>query len=86
MFCDSVNVLAAVCLLQAWMMWNFITFHLKRLREKAAEASVGKKKVKKTSATASGAKKSKVEEDVNELPEVDQNTKITQRKSVKGKH
>jgi len=30
-----INCLAAVCLLQAWMMWNFITFHLRRMRERA---------------------------------------------------
>jgi translocating chain-associated membrane protein 1 len=29
-----VNCLAAICLLQAWMMWNFITFHLRRRRER----------------------------------------------------
>ncbi|XP_052249522.1 translocating chain-associated membrane protein 1-like isoform X2 [Dreissena polymorpha] len=33
-----INCLAATCLLQAWMMWNFITFHLRRLRERAAVA------------------------------------------------
>jgi hypothetical protein len=31
-----INCLAAVCLLQAWMMWNFINFHLRRMRERGA--------------------------------------------------
>jgi len=80
-----VNVLVAVGLLQIWMMWNFSTFHLRRLREKAVEAGGAKKKVKKVVASGT-TKKVKVDEDVNELPEVDQNTKISQRKSVKAKH
>lgn len=32
---NRIAALAAVCLLQAWLMWNFITFHLKRMREQA---------------------------------------------------
>ncbi|RWS25846.1 translocating chain-associated membrane protein 1-like protein [Leptotrombidium deliense] len=83
-----INSLVAVCLLQAWMMWNFITFHLKRMREKAAEVQQQKKKSIKPQ-----KKVKKAEDDVNELPEVDQNTKksqITQRPVAKankgGKH
>jgi len=34
-----INCLAALCLLQAWMMWNFITFHLKRRRERTVTES-----------------------------------------------
>jgi len=66
-----INCLAAVCLLEAWMMWNFINFHLRRMREKAAEAAALRKK------SAGGVRKKpkKTEkEDVSELPEVDQNT------------
>ena len=55
-----VNLLAAVTLLQAWMMWNFINFHLKRFREKAvqlkkkqAKKMAEKKKVEKTDEDAS---------------------------------
>jgi len=68
-----INCLFAICLLQAWMMWNFINFHLKRIRERAAQIASSKKKalakkekklLKKTS-----------EDEVSELPEVDQNTK-----------
>merc|ERR1719320_806803 len=28
-----LNALVAVCLLQAWLMWNFIMFQVKRMRE-----------------------------------------------------
>lgn len=35
-FGSRINCLAAVCLLQAWMMWNFINFHLRRMRERGA--------------------------------------------------
>ena len=38
------NCLAAVCFLQAWMMWNFITFHLKRIRERSQAISANKYK------------------------------------------
>jgi len=76
-----INLLVAVGLTQAWMMWNFINFHLKRLREKAAEVNASKKKQAKKLAE----KKKKEEQEVNELPEVDQNTKITQRSSAKSK-
>lgn len=76
-----VNLLVAICLVQAWMMWNFINFHLKRLREKAAEATAARKKQ-----AAKLSDKKKKDEDVNELPEVDQNTqKITQRSVRAGK-
>jgi translocating chain-associated membrane protein 1 len=85
-----INCLAAVGILQAWMMWSFITFHLKRMREKATEAQTQKKKSgsKKSHEKKKKEKPEKGEaEDVNELPEVDQNTKITQRKTAKsGKH
>jgi len=37
-----INCLAALCILQAWMMWNFITFHLRRAREAAASMPVKK--------------------------------------------
>lgn len=33
-----LNALLCVCGLQAWMMWNFTTFHLRRMREKAVQA------------------------------------------------
>lgn len=39
-----MNLLLCVCLLQAWTMWNFINFHLRRLREQAAEKARQQKK------------------------------------------
>jgi translocating chain-associated membrane protein 1 len=38
-----IAALAAVCLLQAWLMWNFITFQLKRMREQAPIQPVARK-------------------------------------------
>ena len=80
-----------VCLLQAWLMMNFITFQLKKRREDAANnttvAPTGKSK--KTQQEKAKARKEKPkkevkdqDEDENELPEVDQNTKqsLRQRK------
>ena len=34
-FC-RINCLAAICLMQAWLMWNFITFQLRKLRERSS--------------------------------------------------
>merc|ERR1711937_240907 len=34
-----LNALVAVCLLQAWLMWNFIMFQVKRMREASAFSS-----------------------------------------------
>ncbi len=45
--------LVIVGLLQAWMMWNFINFHLKRMRERS-QAAMGPKRV-----TSSGSIKKK---------------------------
>ncbi|CAG2113550.1 unnamed protein product, partial [Medioppia subpectinata] len=71
-----INCLAAICLLQAWMMWNFINFHLRRMREKAAEAAALRKKGGQGGVRTKKPKKEvKEKEDVSELPEVDQNTK-----------
>ena len=57
-----VNLLAAVTLLQAWMMWNFINFHLKRFREKAVQLK--KKQAKKM---AEKKKVDKTDEDASEV-------------------
>ncbi|XP_064652985.1 translocating chain-associated membrane protein 1-like 1 isoform X2 [Lineus longissimus] len=39
-----IGCLAALCLMQAWMMWQFITFHLRRIKEhQALNASANKK-------------------------------------------
>jgi len=81
-FCHRINCLLALCFLQTWMMWNFITFHLKRMRERALEAQQQRKKQNRNQAKKSSKKP---DDDVNELPEVDQNTKksLTQRSAAK---
>ncbi|GIY11857.1 translocating chain-associated membrane protein 1 [Caerostris darwini] len=72
-----INSLVAVCLLQAWMMWNFINFHLKRMRERAAQIASSKKKAlaKKEKKLKKDEMKKASEDEVNELPEVDQYAK-----------
>ncbi|XP_063219110.1 translocating chain-associated membrane protein 1 [Bacillus rossius redtenbacheri] len=79
-FFVRVGALAAVCLLQAWLMWNFITFHLKKLREQTAVQTTSSRKPKVEKRTSKKKKeehKRNVEDD--ELPEVDQNTKKSLR-------
>lgn len=79
-----INCLIFVSFLQAWLLWNFTTFHLKRRRERAQAASASKKKQqqgeKKKKAKSTAVKSE--DQDVNELPEVDQNTSkdLRQRK------
>merc|ERR1719150_976785 len=63
-----LNALIAIGLLQAWLMWNFINFHIRRMRENAA--------TNVSNAVAnSGEKKKKAAEKENDdemdLPEVD---------------
>lgn len=61
------------------MMWNFITFHLKRRRERELETQQKKKQYKNQH-----KKPKRSDDDVNELPEVDQNTKkLSQRSTAK---
>ncbi|KAH7968203.1 hypothetical protein HPB52_006880 [Rhipicephalus sanguineus] len=84
-----VNCTVAVCLLQAWMMWNFVNFHL-QLRRERAEAQQSSGPAAKKKAVARKDRKAKkdestkraADEDVNELPEVDQNAK----KELRSRH
>jgi len=86
-FIFRVNVLGAVGLLQAWLMWNFITFHLRRMRENqgtSSSASGGvmtrnKKTMQEKAKERKEKKPKKNDEDENDLPEVDQNTTKTLR-------
>merc|ERR1711937_312474 len=70
-----LNALVAVCLLQAWLMWNFIMFQVKRMREASAFSS--------SSGGSAGSKARKEkkeqeqEQEEDELPEADQ--KLRQR-------
>lgn len=54
-----INCLAASCLMQAWLMWNFITFRLRKLREQ----SVASRK------TRSPSKKKAVTKGEQQIPE-----------------
>ncbi|KAH9496700.1 Translocating chain-associated membrane protein 1-like 1 [Bulinus truncatus] len=74
-----INCLAAVGLCQAGLMWNFITFHLRKLREKSPSSkklrSPSKKKVEAKPVLA---------EELDSLPEVDQNS-ATENGSVRAR-
>jgi len=77
-----LNALVAVCLLQAWLMWNFIMFQVKRMREASASNSSGGSsaaKARKSQQERAKARKEKREQDQeeDELPEADQ--KLRQR-------
>ena len=82
-----INCLVAICLLQAKLMWTFITFHLKRRRELRSEESAGKKGAKKSGAGVIGGvaspkhKKKTAKTEYDDLPEADQQ----QLKSKKAK-
>ena len=68
-----INCLVAICLLQAKLMWTFITFHLKRRRE-LQTGEGGKKKKSATSGSGSDAAspKHKKKKEFDDLPEADQ--------------
>merc|ERR1712062_828275 len=46
-----LNCLVAVCLLQAWLMWNWIMFQVKRMREAKPSASSSSSAASKTRKT-----------------------------------
>merc|ERR1712223_1317704 len=87
-----LNSLVAVCLLQAWLMWNWIMFQVKRMREaKAFTASSGgssgakTRKSEQERAKARKARKEQEEERDTDLPEVDQDAKKSLRQRVAAK-
>jgi translocating chain-associated membrane protein 1 len=61
-----LNCLLAVCFLQVWMMWNFINFHLKRVRERTAQQKP------RYQMRTNKRKAKKLENEVRNLPEADQ--------------
>ncbi|BFZ21217.1 hypothetical protein BsWGS_24256 [Bradybaena similaris] len=63
-----INCLVAVCLSQAGLMWNFITFHLRKWRERSGGNKRLRSPIKKKA-----PKISVPPEDLDSLPEVDQN-------------
>merc|ERR1711868_90991 len=75
-----LNSLIAVCFLQAFLMWNFIVFQFKRMRETKNTTSSGSSSAVKTRKTeqekAKARKLRREQEDRDEdLPEVDQDAK-----------
>merc|ERR1719281_1145610 len=78
-----LNCLVAVCLLQAWMMWNWIMFQVKRMRESKntsfSSSSSSASKTRKTEQEKAKARKLRKEQEDREsdLPEVDQDAKKT---------
>jgi len=78
-----LNSLVAVCLLQAYLMWNFIMFQVKRMREVGpyyGSGSSSAAKARKSQQDRAKARKEKKEQDddkEDELPEADQ--KLRQR-------
>lgn len=93
-FAFRIVALVAICLLQAYMMWNFITFHIARMRENAALASAtslpgaagsaGRKRgmtqqEKAKARKEKAAREANAKDDDDHLPEVDQDTKKTLR-------
>merc|ERR1711936_916938 len=70
-----LNSLIAVCFLQAWLMWNFIVFQFKRMRETKTTSNSGAgsaAKTRKSEQEKAKARKAKKEQEDNDLPEVDQ--------------
>lgn len=61
-----------VSAVQGWLVWRFVTFHLKKRRESIAEAAAAAKKkhLRPTKKSKRGS-----DDDVALLPEVDQNTR-----------
>lgn len=76
-----ISCLVGIALLQAWMLWNFMTFHLRKRRERA-QATQSQKKKQSNKPKKQTVVKPPADDDVNELPEVDQNTSkdLRQRK------
>merc|ERR1711910_13219 len=75
-----LNCLVAVCLLQAWLMWNWIMFQVKRMREakpSASSSSSSSSASKNRKSEQEKARKLRKEQDDREsdLPEVDQDAK-----------
>jgi translocating chain-associated membrane protein 1 len=71
--------LTAVCLLQAWLMWNFIAFHLKRYRMQVQVQPF----VRRSKPDKSDAKKRKDEHkhnvDIDEVKQMEQRRKMSLR-------
>jgi translocating chain-associated membrane protein 1 len=70
-----LNCFILIIVLQIYLMWNFINFHLRRYREQAASRSSSVNFVTNSDLNAMKNKKKlgkRDDDDLNELPEVDQ--------------
>jgi len=73
--------LVAVCGVQAWMLWSFVTFHLAKKRQR--EAMTSHKISSATMPSKKGGKGARQsDEDEALLPEVDQNTRRRNRSKI----
>merc|ERR1711874_684735 len=77
-----LSLVLLVCLLQAWLMWNWIMFQVKRMREakpsaSSSSSSSSASKNRKTEQEKAKARKLRKEQEDREsdLPEVDQDAK-----------
>lgn len=86
-----INCLVAIFFLQAWVMWNFITFHLRRVREKTEAAAVvankklaspgSSQKRKKAKAAVRENDESRSEEGSGDEPAPPENGNLRQRQT-----
>ena len=84
-FLRRLNALVAICLLQAWLMWNFINFHLRRKREnRSSGGAAGGVVTRSKNKQQAQAQKRKEKRANDDLPEVDQNTSLRQRNKWRG--
>lgn len=77
-FVIRAAALGTVVSLQGYMLQRFLTFHIRRRREAAAlaaHAAAEAQKAKQEKSKAKKAAKKSAEEEISDLPEVDQNTK-----------
>lgn len=82
-----LTALVAVCLLQAYLMFYFITDQLRQLREQSPPTQTKKLPAKKPlgKKKKDDSRRNTADEDVNELTEVDQNTKKNLKNKFKTK-
>lgn len=76
-----LNFLVAICLLQAWLMWNWIMFQVRRVREAptansgSSASSAAKTQTRKNEQDRAKARKARKENEEDPRPESDQKLK-----------
>lgn len=79
-----INCLTAVFLLQAWIMWNFITFHLRRIRDRRETISATTKKSPSSPSSKNKKKSGRVEvEDSRSTDEASADEKVSENGQLK---